>query len=106
MVSVQNDARSTSRPLPFVVNSQPQLEEGSKVYWHFRVSRGPSCGRIPAVVKKVMSTRIRIEFMTLEVGEWVRNQRTISPNNLTLRQEPIPLLDTPDQAQAPSMVLY
>lgn len=106
MVSVQNDVRSTASLPPCMLNAQPQLEEDSKVYWHYRVSRGPNCQKIPAIVKKVMSTRIRIEFMTWEMGEWVRNQRTISPNNVTLRQEPSPRLDSPDQPQAPAMVLY
>lgn len=106
MVSVQSDAPSLFGLPPSMLNTQPQLEEDSKVYWHYRVSRGPNCQKIPAIVKKVMSTRIRIEFMTLEMGEWVRNQRTISPNNVALRQEPIPRLDTPDQTQAPAMGLY
>lgn len=106
MVSVQRFARSIHSLPPSMLNAQPQLEEDSKVYWHYRVSRGPNYQKIPAIVKKVMSTRIRIEFMTWEMGEWVRNQRTISPNNVALRQEPIPLLDTPEQSQAPAMVQY
>jgi hypothetical protein len=89
-----------------MLNTQAQLEEDSKVYWLYRVTRGPNCQKIPAIVKKVMSTRVRIEFMTWEMGEWVRNQRTISPSNVTLRQEPVALLDTPDQPQVPAMVLY
>jgi hypothetical protein len=71
--------------IPCMISGNAEFAQGMKVYWHFQ--GGKNTLKIPAVVLKVMRTRVRIEFMTWEAGRWVQQTRTIAPSNLTVRED-------------------
>lgn len=101
MVSGQSGAVAPQTLPPCMISEVREFEQGMKVYWNFKSLGGKAVQSIPAIVKKVMPTRIRIEFMAWEAGGWVACTRTIAIANVTPRDEQVARIDRADSCEQP-----
>lgn len=93
MVSGQLGAAAPQTLPPCMIGEVREFVQGMKVYWNFKSLGGRAVQSIPAIVKKVMLTRIRIEFMAWEAGGWVARTRTIAITNVSPRDALVPRID-------------
>lgn len=101
MVSGQSGAAAPQTLPPCMIGEVREFVQGMKVYWNFKSLGGRAVQNIPAIVKKVMPTRIRIEFMAWEAGGWVACTRTIATANVTPRDDQVARIDHADTCEQP-----